>query len=171
MLMTPRRPVFITPGNHPFEVMILLACVVAGGAMIVTGLRPPSLLRGLPEQVMTVWLALIAVGGIVSLLGAFWRHDVADGLLIEAAGLIAISAACTLYVIALFALNPIGNALASAGLLTGIAGGAWYRMAQCLLDRRRLLAAVQSISSELDPDLTVFVQPVPESEDDHPGDE
>ena len=133
-----RRPVYITPGRHPFEVGVLLACVLVGTVMTVGGTRPPSLMRGLPEPLLTAWLLLIALGGVAGLIGAYWRGDVGDGLLIEVGGVCAVAAAMTLYSVVLVAANPWPNSLGSAGLLAGIAIGATGRTVQCVTEYRRL---------------------------------
>lgn len=138
--MTP-RPVYVTPGRHPFEVALLAACLAVGALLVITGSRPPSLTRGLPEVIVTVWLALVAVGGATGLLGVYWRR-LDTGLLIEFAGVVAISAACALYVAALFALNPLPTALGTGGLITGVAAGAAWRAGQCIADLLRLRRAV-----------------------------
>lgn len=135
-----RRPVFITPGRHPFEVAPLAACVLAGGVMAISGVRPPSIANGLPEPLMTAWLALVAVGGLIGLLGVYWRGPVDDALLIEFAGVAAVAAAATLYVAALFAGNAPAVAFGAGGLLAGLAGGGWWRAVQCLTDWRRVRA-------------------------------
>lgn len=136
--MTRRRPVLITPGRHPFEVGPLAACAIVGGVMAIAHIRPPSLANGLPEPLMTAWLALVAAGGALGLLGAYWRGAVDDGLLIEFAGVAAVAAACTMYVAALFAGNSPAVAFGAGGLLAGLAGGAWWRAGQCLTDWRRV---------------------------------
>jgi hypothetical protein len=135
-----RRPVLITPGRHPFEVGPLAACAIVGGVMAIAHVRPPSLAAGLPEPLMTAWLALVAAGGAIGLLGVYWRGAVDDGLLIEFAGVAAVAAACTLYVAALFAGNPPAVAFGAGGLLAGLAGGGWWRAVQCLTDWRRVHA-------------------------------
>jgi hypothetical protein len=148
--VNPRRPVLITPGRHPFEVAPLTACVVAGSYMAVSQVRPPSMAAAMPEPLLTAWLALVALGGAIGLAGVYWRGHVGDGLLIEGAGVTAIAAACTLYVVVLFAGNPVSTAFAAAGLLAGLAGGGWWRAGQCLTDWRRLHAgAVTSVRIDL----------------------
>ena len=156
VVMSPRRPVYITPGRHPFEVGPLLACAVVGGGMSVFQLRPPTITAGLVEPVLTVWLALVAIGGAVGLVGCFWRGAVTDGLLVEFAGVLAVGMACLLYVAALFAINPFGNAFASAGLLAGLAGGALCRAAQCVIEYRRVRRAV---AANVRVDLPLLVEP------------
>jgi hypothetical protein len=142
--------VLITPGRHPFEVAPLASCVLAGGYMAISHVRPPSMTAALPDAALTGWLALVAIGGAIGLAGVYWRGDVADGLLVEFAGVVAVALACTLYVAALFVGNPIGNAFGAAGLLAGLAGGAWWRAGQCLSDWRRLRAgSVTSVRIDL----------------------
>lgn len=145
-----RRPVYLTPGRHPFEVCVLAACVLVGTAMSISGTRPPSMARGLPEPLLTAWLILIAAGGLVALVGVYWRGDVADGLLVEVGGVCAVAAAMTLYSLVLLAANPWPNAIGSAGLLAGIAAGALWRTVQCVLGYRRVRAGrVEHVTVDL----------------------
>ena len=138
--MSPRRPVFITSGRHPFEVGPLAACVVVGMWLTFVDERPPSMTRTLPPSFLTAWLIMIAAGGLLGLIGAFWRGDVDDALLIEFAGVSLVASMCTLYVVVLFVANPL-NAISAAGLLAGIAGGAIFRVGQIALDWLRLRRA------------------------------
>lgn len=148
--MKPRRPVYITPGRHPFEVAPLAACAVVGTVMTVAHMRPPALLAGYPDTIITAWLALIGLGGLAGLLGVFWRGSVDDGLLIEFAGVTGVAAACNLYVIALYATQPFGNAFTAAGLLSGLGAGATWRAGQCLTEWRRVRrGVVQQVRVEL----------------------
>jgi hypothetical protein len=165
--VNPRRPVLITPGRHPFEVVPLAACALAGSYMAVSGVRPPSMTAAMPEPVLTAWLALVAVGGALGLLGVYWRGDVADGLLIEFAGVSAVALACTLYVAVLFVGNPVGVAFGAAGLLAGLAGGAGWRAGQCLTDWRRVhRGAVTAVRIELP---LVTEERPPDVDDDEQG--
>jgi hypothetical protein len=153
--MTP-RPVYVTPGRQPFEVAVLAACLIVGTSLAVTGLRPPTLTRGLTEPILSVWLILMAVGGGVGLLGVYWRGSLSDGMLIEFAGVVAVAGSCLLYVAALFALNPLANALGSGGLLAGIAAGAAWRAVQTALDWRRVRRARVS---DVDLGVPLLVEP------------
>jgi hypothetical protein len=145
-----RRPVYITPGRHPFEVAPLFACAVVGGVMTAARLRPPSLLAGYPQTIITAWLLLVALGGLVGLIGAYWRGAVDDGMLIEFAGVASVAAACLLYCVALYATQPITSAFTAAGLLSGLGAGALWRAAQIVLDWRRVRAGVvQQVRVEL----------------------
>lgn len=148
--MPHRRPVFITPGRHPFEIAPLAACAVSGTVMSVSGLRPPSVLDGYPEPIVITWLALIGLGGIIGIVGAFWRGNTDDGLLVELLGVAAVAGGCLLYVAALYATRPIGSAFAAGGLLTGLAIGASWRSWQCWCDWRKVRSAeVSNITVEL----------------------
>jgi hypothetical protein len=150
--------VYVTPGRHPFEVGPLLACALVGGGMALFRLRPPSIVSGLGEPILTVWLALVAVGGVVGLVGCFWRGAVTDGLLVEFAGVLAVGMACLLYVAAIFAANRFGAAFASGGLLAGIAFGALGRAAQCAIEYRRVR---RGVTEQVRVDLPLIVEPEP----------
>jgi hypothetical protein len=136
--VTAGRPVYVTTGRHPFEVAPLGACVVVGLLMGAGGVRPPAMTAGLAEPMLTGWLLSVAAGGAVGLVGAYWRGDVDDSLMIEFCGVLAVAATCTLYVAALFAINPVTVALAAGGLLAGLAVGAWLRLVQIARDWLRL---------------------------------
>lgn len=145
-----RRPVYITPGGNPFEVAPLFACTIVGGVMTAARLRPPSLLAGYPETIITAWLLLIAFGGLVGLIGVYWRGSLDDGLLIEFAGVGCVAAACLLYCVALYATQPIASAFTAAGLLSGLGAGAAWRAVQLVTDWRRVRhGVVQQVSIEL----------------------
>ena len=139
--MPHRRPVYVPPGRHPFEVAPLAACAVSGTFMSISGLRPPSLLDGYPDTIVIAWLALIGAGGVVGLVGAYWRGSVDDGLLVELSGVAAVAGGCLLYVTGLYATRPIGSAFAAGGLLTGLALGAAWRACQCWRDWRKVRRA------------------------------
>lgn len=138
--MNPRRPVFITTGRHPFEVGPLVACTLVGTVLALSDSRPPSMTRLLPEPWATAWLLALAAGGAVGLVGAYWRGDVDDSLLIEFGGLSLVATMCAVYVVVIFAANP-GSVITAGGLLAGIAGGAGVRCGQIIRDWLRIRQA------------------------------
>lgn len=154
--MSPLRTLRIMPGRHPFEVALLAACAIVGGVMVATGIRPPSVQAGYAETVVTAWLACVAVGGLVGLLGVYWRGSPDDGLLVEAAGVGAIAAACLLYVVGLYVTQPLGGAFTAGGLLAGIAAGGAWRLAQCVNGWRKIRTALAGMAvdaeARVDPD-------------------
>lgn len=139
-VVNPRRPVFITTGRHPFEVGPLLACALVGTILALSDGRPPSMTRLLPEPWLTAWLLALSVGGAVGLVGAYWRGDIDDSLLIEFAGLSLVATMCALYVAVLFAANP-SSVITAGGLLAGITGGAGVRCGQIIRDWLRIRRA------------------------------
>lgn len=149
--MSPLRRLHVVPGRHPFEVALLAAFVIVGGVMVVTGIRPPSLQRGYAETVVTVWLACVAAGGLIGLLGVYWRGRPDDGLLVEALGVGAIAAACLLYVVGLWVTQPIGGAFTAGGFLTGIGAGGTWRLVQCVNGWRKIRAALAGMSVDAEP--------------------
>lgn len=139
--MNRARPVYVRL-HGPFELSVLWACTIVGSTLAVSGVRPPSVARGLDDPLLTGWLVMLAVGGLVGLVGCYWRgRDLADRLVAEFAGMVAIGCACSLYVAALFAGNPPHLAFASGGLLAALAAGAWWRAGQCVVDWLRLRRA------------------------------
>ncbi len=133
---------YVTPGRHPFEVAPLLACALVGGVMVVADLRPPSLLAGYAHGLLTAWLAMIALGGVVGLVGVYWRGALDEALLIEFVGVGFVAAACLLYTAAMYVTQPISAAFTAAGLLTGLGVGAAWRAVQCLRDCQRVRRGV-----------------------------
>ncbi|MEV4122939.1 hypothetical protein [Micromonospora sp. NPDC049645] len=148
--MPHRRAILIAGGRHPFEQWPLLACVVVGSVLILApSLRPPSLAGTMPGVLLVCWLLLLAAGGLAGLVGGHWSGDVEAGLLIEAAGVLAVGCMCTLYVLGLAVANP-ATALTAGGLLAGLGAGALHRCGQIVGELRRIARAeVLGVSVEV----------------------
>lgn len=156
--MPHRRPVLITSGRHPFEVWPLFACTVVGGVMaIAPASRPRTITTSLPEPLLVAWLVLMSLGGLAGLVGSHWTRRIDTGLLVEAAGVLAVACMCTLYVLVLAAADP-QRAFAAGGLLAGIGGGAWHRVGQ-IIDERRRLARARVEAPPVLVDLPLLVEP------------
>lgn len=135
--MPHRRIVDITPGRHPFQVAIVAACPLVAITILLSSREPRSLDNALPAGFVNVWLAAIAVNGLIALVGMYWRHPLGWGLMVECGGIIGLGAMVSVYCAAIAALAGL-DALASGGLITGIAIACWWRAGQLIRDIRRL---------------------------------
>jgi hypothetical protein len=108
-------------GNRPFELAAFIICGLLGAfywLQLFTGFatRPPnSVDHVMPPIIQYIWYGLLFCGGVVGVVGMFWRPHIV-GLLIERSSLIAISAACLMYAVSLFAFSGLG-ALGSGAFL------------------------------------------------------
>lgn len=132
-----RKPLEITTGRHPFQVAIVAACPLVALTIMLAEREPRSLDNALPAGFVNVWLAAIAVNGLICLFGIYWRHPLGWGLMVECGGIIGLGAMVTVYSAAIAALSGL-DALASGGLVTGIAVACWWRAVQIIRDVRRL---------------------------------
>lgn len=135
-----RKTLEITTGRHPFQVAIVAACPIASIAVMIASREPRSLNNALPDGFVNIWLAAIALNGVIALFGIYWRHPLGWGLIVECGGVLGLGAMVTVYCAAIAALSGL-NALASGGLITGIAVACWWRGAQIIRDIRRLRRA------------------------------
>lgn len=135
--MPHRKILTITTGRHPFQVAIVAACPLVAITVLLSSREPRSLDNALPAGFVNVWLAAIAVNGLITLAGMYWRHPYGYGLMTECGGIIGLGAMVTVYCFAIAALAGL-DALASGGLITGIAIACWWRAIQLIRDIRRL---------------------------------
>jgi hypothetical protein len=103
----------IPPSRHPFQFWSLVACV-AGGAGNLYG--SSGLLSALlPRYAVVTWALVMMVGGMIAIVGSWWRDRV-TGLLMERIALTAIASTSLVYggsVIYLF-----GERVVLAGAIT-----------------------------------------------------
>src|SRR3954470_20495203 len=86
--------------RHPFEVFLLVACLVAGLNGLINGPTPGTIAATLDPTTRNVWLACLTLGGFLGLLGPFFRGTLlrrVTGLQLEAIGLIAAGGASLVY--------------------------------------------------------------------------
>lgn len=110
-------PILVRSGRNPFEVWLLVACVVVG----IVGLVQPSSTSNaitslLPGWEVVTWYAGLAGGGAVSLFGVFGSGLTA--LLVERVGLIILTCLTLAYSIAV--VTQIGFRGALPALFTGL---------------------------------------------------
>lgn len=131
------RPVQVTTGRHPFEIAILAATVFVGLVLAVTGRAPRSAEETMGHAVLTLWMTLLSLAGLIALVGAWWRGRIETGLRVEMAGVLLLAAGVSMYVIAVFTVSGWA-ALVAGGFVAAIAVGAWARAVQIGLDLRRI---------------------------------
>lgn len=130
--------------RHPFEVAMLCAAVVVGFSR---ALAPTSgaIQRGLPLPVTVSWYSLLAVGGIICLVGIYWREKV-TGLIVERAGLCLLTAGALAYSIVLVTVGGWSGVAAGAFILAfGIAAALRSIDIGRILRRVRLLRSAQEV--------------------------
>lgn len=130
------RPIVIATGRHPFEVCVLAASVLVGIALALSGVSPKSVAASMPGVVQTLWHGLLITGGMIGLCGVFAPVKLVARLGVEAAGVVILGSATTMYSIALFAISGM-QALAAGSFVVAIASACWGRAYQILRDIRR----------------------------------
>lgn len=136
------RPVTVTSGRHPFEVVYLAAALAAGVALLVADVRPGSVRQAMPLLVQAIWEVGLILAGLIGLVGLWWQsHRLDDGLTVETIGVGVLGTVTTMYAVALYAVSGT-QALAAGAFVGATAIGSWWRIVQIIRDLRRLAVAV-----------------------------
>jgi len=108
-------PVLVIPGrDRPHELVFSGYAVVIGGLYAAGASFSPAARTVLPGVWSNAYGAALLVGGVLTLVGAFWVSNIERGLDIERSGLLILSGALTIYVAAV---------LGTVGTSGGFAGG------------------------------------------------
>ncbi|MEU8821795.1 hypothetical protein [Actinoplanes sp. NPDC048796] len=134
------RPVRIVGGRHPFEVATLAAAAVCGTALILTDTSPRSAAAAMPGAVEVLWQILLIAGGVIGLVGVWWPGRLVAQLGTEAAGVVLLGAATSMYAVALFATSG-AQALVAGSFVAAVAVASWSRFGQIGRDLYRAFAA------------------------------
>jgi hypothetical protein len=107
--------------RSPFQIFILLLCILAGYNFVVNGEGSDIIKESMKEFYVKSWGTALIIGAILSLLGSMWRGKLDTGLLIERSGLYAMGGMAIIYgvLILLFA----GTDASLAALTTAGFGG------------------------------------------------
>lgn len=108
----------VPPARHPYQVWAMVACVISGAGLLITGPAENSLVLLLPDWGRIAWAGGLLAGGSLCLAGAWWR-DAASGLILERAGQVGLCG-CTLAYGAAVVSVAIGN----DGLVRGLSRAA-----------------------------------------------
>lgn len=104
-------------GRNPLAVYLLGLCIVAGISFIAgmltgnDGMKPIEKL--MPGALVAGWYVLLFGGGCIAVTGIMWR-DLVTSLLVERAGLVALTTASVVYDGALVILGDVGGSVAVA---------------------------------------------------------
>jgi len=110
-------PLLVRSGRNPFEVLLLVACAMAG----VIGLVAPNasanaITAALPHWEVLCWYSGLLAGGVISLAGVFARG--VTSLFVERVGIILLACLMLAYALALFAQVGIRGVLPAS--ITGL---------------------------------------------------
>ncbi|GAB3139034.1 hypothetical protein GCM10027290_07460 [Micromonospora sonneratiae] len=136
------RTVQIISGRHPFEVTLLATSLACGIALLITDIRPPSVVIAMPVVVQATWQVGLVVVGVAGLLGVTWPGHVLTGLGIELGALVLLGTTTAMYSIAIIAISG-RSALVAGSFIGAVTVASLWRSAQLMLDLRRLIEASQ----------------------------
>lgn len=132
-------------GRDPFEVMFLIACVLAGISGLIFGASSPNLAVALPGDTQTYWFAGVLVGSVLGLVGAFSKPP--TGLVIERVGLALLSGLCGAYGVSII-LNSANGALVGMFVTLAFGVASLIRVWQIGVDLRVLKEQLAKIKEE-----------------------
>lgn len=138
----PARRIIVPGRQRPHQVIILVFATIAG---LTYALRqapePRSLDSYVSPWVLGIWYTLLLVGGIVGLVGSFYRRNPYRGLLMEWASMIMLTSALALYATAIF-VSVGATGLGSGGAILAWGVSCAWRWGQIRLDLRALRQTV-----------------------------
>lgn len=113
--MSPYRVDARLSGRHPFEIYVLVLCLLVSLPILLgRPATPGSVAALLPEPYAFFWSVVLAVGSAASLVGIYFK-DRAKGLIIEQLGLAFVGVACVIYSGAiLLSIGPLDGSVAAA---------------------------------------------------------
>lgn len=152
----PFHLVVVTPGRHPYQVLVIAGIALASGALLIGGLVPRSMDALVDPPLVTAWKITLALGAVLVLVGTYWRGQLDRGLILEAGGHLMAAAMLTLFVVAAFVFSG-WSAMAAGGFIGGIAAAGWLRACQVVYQLRKVrraeaAGAVRPVPLLIDPD-------------------
>jgi hypothetical protein len=155
MTMPYRKALNIHCGNQPFEVALLVTCVLTGVTGLLTGNAAPVLQQVLGDHVW-VWHAGLVVGSAVTLVAVFLRLPMT--LVVERVGMIWLATLFLAYGAAILLLSTATVATAG-GITLGFGLASIARVVQITNDLGRLRVA---LAQEPTPTTVVIAEPDPD---------
>lgn len=128
------KPVLVSLSRSPFEIFMLLACILSG----IAGLIDPyasTISKLLPPWQLYLWNAGIALGGLATLIGALGGRYIS--LHIERIGLTFLTGLSSVYVIAVLSYSGLKFGLAVSVTLAFTAASV-FRLREIQADLRRM---------------------------------
>lgn len=112
-------PILVRSGRNPFEVWLLVACVVAGIVGLISPVDSASaVVKALPHWEVLCWFSGLTLGGLVGLAGVFSRGVVS--LLVERVGMVILTCLTFAYSVSIVAQVGIAAGATLPALLTGL---------------------------------------------------
>lgn len=128
------EPVIARSGRTPFEVWLLIACVLSGVGGLANPYANRSIGHVLPAWELYGWYGGLALTGGVSLFGAFRRTEA--GLTLERGGLIVLAVLAFVYAASLVAAGGWPLAVAAA-LTVSFSAACIWRAGEIARDLKR----------------------------------
>lgn len=143
------KPLIIASGRQPFEVLLLLACVLTAGlGLAVPGAGSTTIDAFIPMPWNTVFYVALGASATVGLIGVSLQVPVS--LLVERIGLLFLSGLLIAYGIALYALY--GAAVGASGaIIVAFGTAALTRSVQITMDLRKLHQALRRSAAVAEP--------------------
>lgn len=126
MLPTPR-------GRNPFQVFILVACVISGATTLCGYAEPSSVQSTVPQAVLILWAVALAFGGAIALIGVAIRPPA--GLLVERIGMVLLAGPALSYAGALLYVGE-RRAVVSGAVVAAFGIAAVWRAVHITVDLR-----------------------------------
>lgn len=138
----------LTPARHPFQLFILVMCVVSGmPTLLGEAPTPDSLEASSPLWFVYAWAATLTVGAIVTLVGMVWTNRFV-GVLIEQVGLVAVGSAAVLYGVVVFLRGFEAGAAFPASVIVGFGVSCLWRWKQLQRYVKSVLSLVDGIGGK-----------------------
>lgn len=99
--------------RHPFELLLIILCVIGSPAIIWGSATPGSIQAALSSTEQDIWGGILMFGGVVSLAGVLWPKRT-NGLLMEQVGMVAIGVGMVMYCVAVGVTNGVTGLFASS---------------------------------------------------------
>lgn len=106
---------------NPFEVYLLVACVLVGFLIFGAEARPQSITSLLPPLLRIVWAIMLCVGGALALIGLYWPGDPFTGVEIKRIGLYSVGIGALAWGTAAAFYGPIGRPTAISNIAFALA--------------------------------------------------
>lgn len=92
----------------PFELFMMAVVALNGAAALVSGPRSSSITALLDPLFVTVWGAMLLVGGGFALIGLFWRGRLTTSLTVESFGCVIAGGATLIHALAVGVTDGLG---------------------------------------------------------------
>lgn len=92
------------PLDKPFELFLLVMCLISGVGTLLGGPRPNSIQSELNHAWIVVWALLLTGGGALGLAGLLWRgRSIITAITVEQVGLLAAGGGTAIYAVVVIA--------------------------------------------------------------------